>query len=134
VGKRFAIVTILIMAVSSLVLNAQDTNSNGSFKSVDEEVGLEVHRGSGDVKLALQVKDITQYHHIVIERSAETPNYFGKCKYISCSTANIKDGKLLEADRYPYSAAKNVYYRVKTVTNDGIERAYPPVLLAAVAQ
>jgi hypothetical protein len=115
------------------MVNAQNATA-GSFKSVDEEVGLEVHRGNGDVKLDLQVKDITQFHHIVIERSAESPNYFGKCKYITCALVKTDNGKLTEADRYPYSATKDVYYRVKTVTNDGIERAYPAVLLAAVSQ
>lgn len=116
------------------MLNAQNTKSNGEFKSADEEVALDVQRGTGDVKLSLQVKDITQYNHIIIERSAESPNYFGKCKYISCSSVKVKDGKIMESDNYPYSATKDVYYRIKTVTNDGVERAYPAVLLAAVSQ
>lgn len=130
--KKLAILTLLIVLVA-LMVSAQD-NPTGTYKSVDEEVGLEVQRGSGDVKLTLQVKDIKQYHHIVIERSAESPNYFGKCKYITASSAVVTDGKLMEADRFPYSATKNVFYRVKTVTNDGVERAYPAVLLAAVSQ
>ncbi|MES2621429.1 MAG: hypothetical protein V4615_11320 [Bacteroidota bacterium] len=125
---------IISIAVSSLMLKAQDENSNGIYKSVDEEVGLEIFRGTGEVKLLIQVKDITQYHHIVVERSAETLNYFGKCKYISSAGVKLTDGKISEADKYPYSAAKNVYYRIKTVTTDGIERAYPAVLLPAITQ
>ena len=117
-----------------MLVSAQEVASINTYKSVDEEVALEVHRGSGDVKLAIQIKDITQFHHIVVERSAESPNYFGKCKYISCAGIKITGGKISEADRYPYSATKDVYYRIKTVTNDGIERAYPAILLAAVAQ
>jgi hypothetical protein len=132
VKQTLAVITILILILSSYMTHAQ--TPAGTFKSVDEEVGLEVHRGNGDVKLTVQVKDIKQYHHIVVERSAESPNYFGKCKYISCATASLADGKLMESDRYPYAATKDVYYRIKTVTNDGIERAYPPVLLAAVSQ
>jgi hypothetical protein len=133
VKREIRFFTALVITAFTIQLNAQTVNTAGTFKSVDEEVGLEVQRGNGDVKLNLQVKDITQYHHIVIERSAENPNYFGKCKYISCATAVLKDGKLMEADRYPYSAAKDVYYRIKTVTNDGVERAYPAVLLAAAS-
>lgn len=104
---------------------------NLRFKSTDEELSFDVERGKGEVLMHLLVKDLTQYHHIVIERSAETANYFGKCKYISCADQTTKDGYIQEADRFPYSPAKDVYYRVKTVTNDGVERAYPPVLLAA---
>ena len=104
----------------------------GSFKSVDEAVALEVHRGSGDVKLLIDVKDVKQYDHIIIERSAENPNYFGKCKYIDVADLKLVNGKISEADKYPYAATKNVYYRIKTVTNDGVERAYPAVLLEAL--
>lgn len=132
--KRLSIFIVMSMVFSSLMLKAQGENSNGIYKSVDEEVGLEVFRGTGEVKLLIQVKDISQYHHIVVERSAETPNYFGKCKYISSEGVKLTDGKISEADRYPYSAAKNVYYRIKTVTNDGVERAYPAVLLPAITQ
>mgnify|MGYP001556799556 CR=1 FL=1 len=126
--------TVISLVASSFMLNAQDTKSSSDFKSADDEVALDVQRGTGDVKLSLQVKDITQYNHIVIERSAENLNYFGKCKYILCSSVKMKDGKIVESDNYPYSATKDVYYRIKTVTNDGVERAYPAVLLAAVSQ
>jgi hypothetical protein len=132
--KKMALLITLTIIVSCCTLHAQETALLGTFTSVDEEVGLEVHRGSGEVKLALLVKDISLYHHIIIERSAESPNYFGKCKYISCESAKPVDGKLMEADRYPYAATKDVYYRIKTVTKDGVERAYPAVLLAAVTQ
>ena len=132
--KIFVVLTVLLITVSLLTMKAQNAPSNNGVKSSDDEVALDVQRGSGDVKLALQIKDITQYHHIIIERSAESPNYFGKCKYISCASVKVTDGKIMEADRYPYSANKDVYYRIKTVTNDGIERAYPAVLLAAASQ
>ena len=103
-----------------------------TFKSADEEVALDVQRGTGEVKLHILVKDMGQYDHIIIERSAETPNYFGKCRYILCADAKSENGYMLQIDRYPYSANKDVYYRIKTVTKDGIERAYPAVLLASI--
>src|SRR5947208_3561903 len=111
------------MALSPSFLGAQMEGLNGSMKSVDEEVALEVHRGTGEVKLAVYVKDLAAYHHLIVERSAESPNYFGKCKYILCADAKVgTDGTIAESDKYPYAATKNVYYRIKTVTNDGIER------------
>src|SRR5258708_3268052 len=123
--KGLFLITALLIVTSYVGVNAQDESPKGIYNSVDDEVSLEVQRGTGEVKLLLQIKDINQYHHIMVERSAETPNYFGKCKYISPENLKLIDGKISEADRYPYSATKNVYYRVKTVTNDGIERAYP---------
>ena len=105
-----------------------------SFNSTDEEVAMNVLRGTGEVKLNILVKDLAQYDHIIIERSAETPNYFGKCKYISMSDVKSENGQMVQLDKYPYSATKDVYYRIKTITKDGIERAYPAVLLAAIAQ
>ncbi|HLP50340.1 MAG TPA: hypothetical protein VK154_05610 [Chitinophagales bacterium] len=103
-----------------------------SFVSSDEEFSLDVKRGVGEVKLHLTVKDMTQFDYIVIERSAENPNYFGRCKYISCN-GKQKGGDFNQVDKFPYAANKDVYYRIKTVSKDGIERAYPAVLLEAVS-
>jgi hypothetical protein len=133
VKNRFNLPAFLLLTICSFMTSAQPDNPKGVYKSVDDEVSLEVQRGTGDVKLLMEIKDISQYHHIIVERSAETPNYFGKCKYISVDGLKTADGKLSEADKYPYSATKNVYYRIKTITTDGIERAYPAVLLPAIA-
>src|SRR5580704_13536394 len=105
-----------------------------TFKSVDDEVALEIERGKGEVLLHLLVRDMGQYDHIVIERSAGNGNYFGKCKYISCADQKTANGVMLEVDKYPFAANKDVYYRIKTVTKDGIERSYPSVLLSGSAQ
>ena len=133
--KKIIVILALTATIACPRLYAQGSeNSKPVFiKSADEEVSLNVRRGTGEVKLYLQVKDITQFDHIVIERSAESPDYFGKCRYISCSDVVVKDGYILETDKYPYSASKDVYYRIKTVTKDGVERAYPAVLLPAVS-
>ncbi len=133
-----ALKKICLSLIVGLLIGFPDAFAGGNeestytFKSVDEEVAMDVQRGTGEVKLHILIKDISQYDHIVIERSAESPSYFGKCKYISCSDAKTNNGYMLQVDKYPYSAAKDVYYRIKTVTKDGIERAYPAVLLAAV--
>lgn len=124
----------LMVGFFPVLANGPAENNNYSFNSVDEEVAMGVERGTGEVKLQLLVKDLAQYDHIIIERSAETPNYFGKCKYISCADVKSVDGKMQQLDKYPYSATKDVYYRIKTVTKDGVERAYPAVLLSAITQ
>lgn len=106
-------------------------NSEASFSSTDEEVSMQVERGKGEVLLHLTVKDMSKYDHILIERSSNNQNYFGQCKYITCSEEKTVNGMLTKVDKYPFPATNDVFYRVKTVTKDGISRAYPPVMLAS---
>ena len=134
--KKLTLSVVVAFTIGLLpaLANGPAEKSEYTFKSTDNEVAMEVQRINGDVKLQMYVRDMSKYDHIIIEKSAETPNYFGKCKYISCADAVVKNGKMTEVDKYPYSALKDVYYRIKTVTKDGVERAYPPVLLASTAQ
>jgi len=39
---------------------------------------------------------------------------------------------IIKRDVYPLAASEDVYYRVKTVTKEGVSRAYPPVRLPAL--
>ena len=133
--KKIFFTLTVISAVSVFAVFANgEVQKSSSFKSSDEEVSIDVQRITGEVKLHLMIKNMSKYDHILIERSAETPDYFGKCKYISCADAKTEKGDFIQVDKYPYSANKDVYYRIKTVTKDGIERAYPAVLLASVTQ
>lgn len=133
--KIFLTLTALVtLGFTSTFANGKEEIAAGNYYSTDEEVAMSVKRISGEVKLDIMVRDMSQYDHILVERSAENPNYFGKCKYISCADTKTENGRLSQADRFPYSAAKDVYYRIKTVTKDGVERAYPAVLLAASVQ
>src|SRR5689334_13996045 len=104
------IFTILIFYGSSVIAGNPGGDTPAlRFKSTDEQLSFDVERGKGEVLMHLLVKDMAQYHHIIIERSAESPNYFGKCKYISCAEAQTKEGYMQESDRFPYSPAKDVY-------------------------
>lgn len=129
---NYVLVAIMFVAALPLLSFGQaETSSEYAFKSIDEEVAMEVERGRGEVLLHVMVKDIEQYDHIIIERSAESGSYYGKCKYISCAEAKTNNGYMLQKDKYPFAANKDVFYRIKTVTKDGIERVYPAVLLLA---
>ncbi len=132
--KKILVLFNVLCLITLTFAAGSSADTENSFSSTDEEVALSVLRVNGEVKLNIQLKDITQFDHILVERSAETPNYFGKCKYISCADEKSDNSRICEKDRYPFSAAKDVYYRIKTVTKDGVERAYPSVLLAATVQ
>ncbi|MFM2305349.1 MAG: hypothetical protein RLZZ367_18 [Bacteroidota bacterium] len=103
---------------------------NNSFVSPDDQFTLEVKRVTGEIKLHLNIKDMSQFDYVVIERSAETADEFGRCKYISGGKA--QSGDFNEVDRFPYEA--DVYYRIKVVTKDGNEQLYPAVMLTAVKE
>lgn len=132
--KRFLYAMLVLVVMGSKPVMAGDPASPApyTFKTTEEDVVLEVERGKGEVVLHLLVKDLSQYDHILVERSAENQNYFGQCKYISCAEEKTVNDQLTKQDKYPFSAAKDVYYRIKTVTKDGVSRVYPAVLLAAV--
>lgn len=123
---------VMLVGVKPVWAGDPATPAAYTFKSTDEDVVLEVERVKGEVLLHLLVKDLNQYDHILVERSAENQNYFGQCKYISCAEEKPVNDQLMKQDKYPFSAAKDVYYRIKTVTRDGVSRVYPAVLLAAV--
>lgn len=111
---------------------AENTAVNSfSYSSPDNEVSFNIERGKGEVKINIMLMHLSNYDHIIIEKSNETMDNFGKCKYISCSelkqTGNVATCAL--TDNYPYTCTKDVYYRIKTVSKDGIARAYAPLLL-----
>lgn len=104
---------------------------NNSYVSPDDQFTLEVKRVTGEIKLHLNIKDMSQYEYVIIERSAETADEFGRCKYINCG-GKARSGDFNETDRFPYEA--DVYYRVKAVTKDGAERSFPAVMVSAVKE
>lgn len=129
--KPINLLIALTTCLFSMAAGTEKTN-NATYVSTDEEVAMELERGKGEVLIHLNVKDLSQYEYVLVERSAENANYFSRCKYISGGTT-LSSKDILQIDKYPYSAAKDVYYRIKTVTKDGIERSYPAVMLAAAS-
>lgn len=134
--KNLTIITLLVFfaGCSFAGSNNGTTQANYAFKSMDGEVSFEVERVSSEVKMHILIKDLSQLHHILIERSGDGGISFGQCKYISCDEENAKDGYLLKTDKYPLPASKDCYYRIKTVTKDGVTRAYPAVTLSSVSK
>jgi len=70
--------------------------------------------------------------NISIEKSADALNGFSQCKYIKFNESANDSVLIIKRDVYPLAASEDVYYRVKTVTKEGVSRAYPPVRLPAL--
>lgn len=100
--------------------------TNNTYRSPDDKVAMDVQRSKGDVQLHIQLTEAAQYDQLIIERSTDALNYFASCKQLSAP--QIKSDNV-QVDKY--ATSKDVYYRVKTISKDGVTRAYPAILLSA---
>lgn len=100
---------------------------------MDGEFTMQVARDNQEVKITIHFRDASQYSHATIEKTDELKNEFRQCAYIDLKDDNAKNGVIEKTDKYPrfFSAS---FYRLRTVTKEGIERTYPPVRLPEKAQ
>lgn len=103
------------------------------LKSTDEELTMELSRKDYVVKVALTFAHAKQLDYAVIERSTEPNAGFRQCKHINLSDQTRDSVCIAANDNYPLAATQNVYYRIKTVTKEGVSRTYPAIRLPAVA-
>ncbi len=124
---------LVLLAVVGMMASWVNGPESYSFKTTDEEIVLEVQRAKTEVQLHLLIKNPSDFESINIERSPENMNSFGRCKYIALAEEKLgTNGYLMKTDKYPYSACKDVYYRINTISKNGVSRTYAPVLLEAV--
>jgi len=122
-----------LLAVLGMTTSWANGPESYSFKTTDEDIVLEVQRAKTEVQLHLLIKNPSEFESISIERSPENMNSFGRCKYIALADEKLSgNGYLMKIDKYPYSACKDVYYRVNTISKTGVSRTYAPILLKAV--
>lgn len=113
--------------------NSTAQSEDYKISSIDGEFTMEVSRESQEVKILLHFRDATQYSYVLIEKTDEIKNEFRQCAYIDIDEEKTKDGLIEKRDKYPrlYNAS---FYRLRTVTKEGIERTYPPVRLPSKSQ
>jgi hypothetical protein len=109
-------------------LQAHSQAEDYKITSLDEEFTMEVSREKHEVKIILRFKDASQYSHAMIEKTDELKIEFRQCAYIDMD--EVKGGLIEKRDRFPRIHSPS-YYRLRTVTKEGIERTYPPVRLPA---
>ncbi len=102
------------------------------MKSGDDELAIEVTRGKQCVDIALFFTKASQYESVLIERSDNQQLNFSQCKYIKFNDSASDTVVLSKRDSYPMPFVNDIYYRVKTITKDGVTRIYPSVRLPGV--
>lgn len=129
--SSFRYLTIIVLLITSIYhIHAQ--SSDYSFKSADEQVAMEVSRNAGNIDITLMFSKASDFEYVMIERSADSKNGFSQCKYIKFNESANDSVVIVKRDNYPLGAAADVFYRIKTVTKEGITRTYPAVRLPAL--
>lgn len=124
---------VFVFALLLTVADKVQAQSNDYFsKSPDNEVALEVSRGAEGIEIALLFTKASQFEFVVIERSSEAINNFSQIKYIKFNDSAKDSVVIVKRDTYPLMAAEDVYYRVKTITKEGVTRTYPSARLPAI--
>jgi hypothetical protein len=126
------ITTLAAITTFSVCAFATNPGAKHAFKDANADVALEVERNKGEVALHILAQDMTQYDHIVIERSGNGGEFFSQVKYVQTEGADIEDGNyVFRADKYPLPNNTVSYYRIKTVGKDGSTRTFPSVEVVA---
>jgi hypothetical protein len=129
--QLFIISSSLICSNAFAGSPAEDkAKNNSSYNSPDEKVKFNAEKSKGEVKLQVELADFKGYDHIVIEKSSSLLGEFTEFKTILMAD-QMKAGGSSSIQQGDKSSSKDVFYRVKTVTKDGIARMYAPLMVPA---
>lgn len=131
--NTFCIFCLFVFALCIFPGNYLFSQGNDYFlKSADHEFAMEVSRGEKGIDIALMFSKASQYEYVMIEKSADAQNGFSQCKYIKFNDSANDSVVIVKRDTYPLTGSEDVFYRVKTITKEGVSRAYPAVRLPAI--
>lgn len=124
--SRFTITAVVVLFTT---LQVYCQNNDYSFQSADQEVAMALARAQGGVDISLMFSKASQFEFVLIEKSADSNNGFSQCKYIKFNASANDSVVIIKRDLYPLNTAQDSYYRIRTVTKEGITRTYPSVRL-----
>jgi len=129
----FSYISIAVL-VSSYSTYASAPVEKHEFKSTEREINFDIERAQGEIALFFQSDVFGSYDEIIVERSFSDVSGFSACKTIEVSQTKIVDGYYKTSDKYPMAGQKDCYYRIKTVSKEGVIKTFPPVLLSALTK
>jgi len=104
------------------------------FKTSDREINFDIERGQGEVILHFKSSVFNTFDEIIVERSGGDNGNFSTCKTIELSQVKTEGDYYRTADKYPFPAKVESYYRIRTIAKDGSQKTFPPVLLEALTR
>lgn len=131
--KKFTITLAIFATLGITSLFANPNPEKREFKNTHHEINLEVERLKGEVAIHLLSQNFTELDQVIIERSGDGIQGFTPCKVLDVKDQQIVEGNYVVAkDRFPYPASVDTYYRVKTISKEGITKTYAPIQLQAL--
>jgi hypothetical protein len=101
--------------------------NNINYTSPDNEVKLYVVKARGGVQMQVIMPNAKNYDQIIFEKSNSSTGDFTELKTVACDEHIKYDGAaILEKDKI----SADTYYRIVTISSDGAQRTYSPVLVA----
>ncbi|MFN8310107.1 MAG: hypothetical protein U0T73_09100 [Chitinophagales bacterium] len=123
---------LMIGALSSVLYGTTPETGKHEFKHTMGDVSFDIERSRSEVILHFQSEFFKDYEQILVERSGEGSGGFNGCKVINLNEVKTDGNYFKSTDRFPLSAQKDSYYRIKTIAKDGVTKTFPPVKLDAV--
>lgn len=109
------------------VVDAQES----SYVSADSLVQMEVKRENKTILVSLFFQTTAALDRLIVERSVQSGTGFTLCKYLKTNNSTSDVITLSFRDNYA-SYILEYYYRLKTISIDGVERSYPALRLPAL--
>jgi hypothetical protein len=131
-GHFFGKSLLFLLFLLPFILFAQADDY--TMRSADNEVGMEVNRGDKYVEVTILLTRASQFDCVMIERSGDAQNNFSQCKYIKFNESANDSVVIVKRDTYPFSPVDDVFYRLKTITKEGVTRIYPSVRLPGLKE
>lgn len=126
---------ILVVICSFVIFISTNAQTTDFFlKSPDGELAIELSREQQSVNIALFISNAQQFESVSIERSLDSQNNFGQCKFIQFNQSAQPNVVIVKKDAFPLTSVDEVYYRVKTISTDGVTRIYPSVRLPGIRE
>ena len=124
-------IVFALLVFCSLLAKSQ---SDYFFKSPDGEIAIEVSRQQQTVTIALFLTNATQFESVSIERSLDAQNNFAQCKYIRFNESAQANVVIVKKDEFPLTSIGDIFYRIKTISTEGVTRIYPSVRLPNIRE
>ncbi|MFN8276190.1 MAG: hypothetical protein U0T84_01780 [Chitinophagales bacterium] len=125
---------LLSAGMSTAIYAAGPETGKHEFKNTIGDISFDIERSRSEVVLHFQSEFFKDFEQILVERSGEGSGGFNGCKVITLAEIKLDGNYYRTTDRFPLSAQRDSYYRIKTIAKDGVTKTFPPILLPAVQQ
>jgi hypothetical protein len=130
----YALMFCVVGVMSTNVYCSTAPSEKHEFKESYNDINFDIERKSGEVVLHFQSSLFKNYDEIIVERSSENSGGYTACKVISLSEVKLDGDYYRTSDKFPVSAKMTTYYRIKTISKEGITKIFPPLELTPLSR